>query len=56
MPQKVIIDLDPGVDDVLALLLCLSSPDVELAYIIPQFGNTDVEDACVEVNSTLMSL
>ncbi|TFY76348.1 hypothetical protein EWM64_g7659, partial [Hericium alpestre] len=38
----VIIDTDPGVDDTVAILLALSSPEIEiLAYVIT-FGNTDV--------------
>ncbi|WVO15915.1 hypothetical protein L204_103580 [Cryptococcus depauperatus] len=40
MPQKIIIDTDPGVDDVLAILLGLSSPEVDLALISIVFGNT----------------
>ncbi|KAI0823733.1 nucleoside hydrolase [Trametes gibbosa] len=36
----VIIDTDPGVDDVLALLLALASPEIEILAIIVSFGNT----------------
>ncbi|WOO78615.1 putative protein [Vanrija pseudolonga] len=39
-PHKIIIDTDPGVDDVLAILLALSSPEVEVALITAVFGNT----------------
>lgn len=41
MPRSIIIDTDPGVDDVLAILLALASPaevDVKLISIV--FGNT----------------
>jgi len=40
MPAKIILDTDPGVDDVLAILLSLSSPEVEVALISIVFGNT----------------
>lgn len=41
----IIIDTDPGVDDILAILLAITSPELEiLAYII-SFGNTDVHAA-----------
>ncbi|KAG2078776.1 nucleoside hydrolase [Suillus decipiens] len=41
----IIIDTDPGVDDTLAILLAIASPELEiLAYII-SFGNTDVHAA-----------
>ncbi|ORY35375.1 putative hydrolase [Naematelia encephala] len=39
-PQKVIIDTDPGVDDVLAILLGLASPEIDVALINIVFGNT----------------
>lgn len=45
MPVKCIIDCDPGCDDVLAILLGLSCPDLEIIAYIPQFGNTDCEAA-----------
>ncbi|KAF8604149.1 nucleoside hydrolase [Ceratobasidium sp. AG-I] len=46
MPKpKIIFDTDPGVDDVLALLLLLASDDAELALITINFGNTDLPHA-----------
>ncbi|KAI0775682.1 nucleoside hydrolase [Trametes elegans] len=38
----IIIDTDPGVDDTLALLLALASPELEVLAIVISFGN----DAC----------
>jgi len=38
--HKIVIDTDPGVDDVLAILLALASPEVDLALISIVFGNT----------------
>ncbi|WVW85819.1 hypothetical protein I302_107857 [Kwoniella bestiolae CBS 10118] len=40
MPQKIILDTDPGVDDVLAILLSLSSPELQVLLISIVFGNT----------------
>jgi hypothetical protein len=45
MPRKVIIDTDPGVDDVLAILLALSSPEIDLTLISIVFGNTHAPEA-----------
>ncbi|RPA92194.1 nucleoside hydrolase [Choiromyces venosus 120613-1] len=52
-PQKVIIDTDPGVDDVLALLLALSASEEELQVLLISltFGNIDVESCLLNVVS-----
>ncbi|KAG0641098.1 Inosine/uridine-preferring nucleoside hydrolase domain-containing protein [Tuber brumale] len=52
-PQKVIIDTDPGVDDVLALLLALSASAEELQVLLISltFGNIDVESCLLNVVS-----
>ncbi|ORY78531.1 Inosine/uridine-preferring nucleoside hydrolase domain-containing protein [Protomyces lactucae-debilis] len=42
MPQKIIIDTDPGVDDVLALLMALASPELDLLAITTVHGNIDL--------------
>jgi inosine-uridine nucleoside N-ribohydrolase len=44
MTRKIIIDTDPGVDDVIAIALAfLTSPnDTEIALITPVFGNTSL--------------
>jgi inosine-uridine nucleoside N-ribohydrolase len=44
MPRKLIIDTDPGVDDILALALAFLSPpnDIEISLITPVFGNTSL--------------
>ena len=39
-PQKIVIDTDPGVDDVLAILMGLASPELDVALISIVFGNT----------------
>ena len=37
--RKVIIDCDPGIDDALALMLALSSPELEILGITVVSGN-----------------
>ena len=44
-PLPVIIDTDPGIDDSLALLLALSSPELDVRGISVSYGNTTVENA-----------
>ncbi len=39
-PQKIIIDTDPGVDDVLAILMALASTEIDVSLISIVFGNT----------------
>jgi inosine-uridine nucleoside N-ribohydrolase len=43
MPKRVIIDTDPGIDDAMAMLLALQSPELELAAITTVSGNVPVE-------------
>ena len=45
MPLPVVIDTDPGIDDALALLLALSSPELDVRAITVCYGNTLVEHA-----------
>lgn len=52
-PTPLIIDTDPGVDDVLALLLALASPDeVCVKAITLTFGNTTLDHAYANVLRT----
>ncbi len=44
-PTPVIIDTDPGIDDCLALLLALNSPELDVRGISISYGNTVVENA-----------
>jgi inosine-uridine nucleoside N-ribohydrolase len=51
-PCPVIIDTDPGIDDMLALLLAIRSPELDVRGIAVSYGNTVVEHAhrnCVEI-------
>jgi inosine-uridine nucleoside N-ribohydrolase len=42
-PFRVIIDTDPGVDDALALLLAMRSPELQIEAITPVAGNVPLE-------------
>jgi inosine-uridine nucleoside N-ribohydrolase len=44
-PLPIIIDTDPGIDDCLALLLALNSPELDVRGITISYGNTIVENA-----------
>ena len=41
--RKVIIDCDPGIDDSLAIMLALKSPEIEVIGITIVCGNSPVE-------------
>lgn len=43
MARKIIIDCDPGVDDALAIVLAILSPDIELLGLTTTYGNADIE-------------
>ena len=43
MPQHIIIDTDPGVDDALALILALQSPELCVEAITAVSGNVHVD-------------
>ena len=47
MPKPVILDVDAGVDDALAILLALASPEVEVVGIATVSGNAHV-DKCTK--------
>jgi pyrimidine-specific ribonucleoside hydrolase len=41
-PTPLVIDTDPGIDDALALLLALASPEVDLRLVTSVHGNVDL--------------
>jgi purine nucleosidase len=43
MPKKIIFDTDPGIDDSMALLLALASPELDVIGVTTIFGNQQVE-------------
>ncbi|MEM4416769.1 MAG: nucleoside hydrolase [Nitrososphaerota archaeon] len=44
---KVILDMDPGIDDALAIMLALNSPELEIIGITTVSGNVHVEKTSV---------
>jgi inosine-uridine nucleoside N-ribohydrolase len=42
-PHRIIIDTDPGVDDALAILLALHSPELQVEALTPVSGNVPLE-------------
>jgi purine nucleosidase len=52
-PQRIIIDTDPGVDDALAFLLALTSPEIKLEALTTTQGNVTLEKATRNALSVL---
>ncbi|MEW6227963.1 MAG: nucleoside hydrolase [Bacillota bacterium] len=44
--ERIIIDTDPGVDDAMAILFALNSPEVDVEGLTVVHGNTEVEYCC----------
>ena len=42
-PAPLVLDLDTGIDDALALAYALGSPEVELVAVVCSYGNVPVE-------------
>jgi pyrimidine-specific ribonucleoside hydrolase len=42
-PTPLVIDTDPGIDDALAILLALASPEVDLRLVTAVHGNVELE-------------
>jgi purine nucleosidase len=53
MPQRVIIDTDPGIDDALALILGLASPELRIEAITTVCGNVPVDLATANALTVL---
>jgi purine nucleosidase len=45
IPKRILIDTDPGIDDALAFLLALASPEVQLEALTTTQGNVTLEKA-----------
>lgn len=52
-PRRVLLDTDPGIDDALAILLALASPEVELAGLAVVHGNCPLPDAVANALAVL---
>lgn len=42
MAQKIIIDMDPGIDDAMAIFFALQSPELAVLGVTAVFGNGGV--------------
>ena len=51
--RKVVLDMDPGIDDALALILALKSPEVQILGITTVAGNASVEMTAVNARRVL---
>ena len=52
-PKRILIDTDPGIDDSLAILLALASPEVQLEGLTTVHGNCSVEQGTINALSVL---
>jgi purine nucleosidase len=52
-PKRILIDTDPGIDDALAILLALVSPEVKLEGLTTVHGNCSAEQATLNALSIL---
>ena len=67
MPIRVVLDTDPGIDDSLAILLALASPEIDLAAVgdvwpdrqvyesIGRAGETDFESSARKLLGQFLS-
>ena len=53
MTKRILLDTDPGIDDALAILLALSSPEIKVEGIVTVHGNCTVDQATVNALSIL---
>ncbi|MGA6959164.1 MAG: nucleoside hydrolase, partial [Candidatus Acidiferrales bacterium] len=42
-PRRIILDTDPGIDDMMAIFLALRSPELQVEAITPVCGNVPLE-------------
>ena len=53
--KKMILDLDTGVDDALAIAYAVAAPDVDLIGIVSSYGN-NLLDVCAKNSLKLLEL
>ena len=53
MPQKIILDCDPGHDDAMAILLASASPAIELLAITTVAGNQTLPETALDASRFL---
>ncbi len=52
-PRRVLLDTDPGIDDALAILLALASPEIELVGLSVVHGNCPLADGVINALAVL---
>jgi purine nucleosidase len=52
-PRRIILDTDPGIDDALAILLALASPELQLEAVTVTIGNCSTAQGIVNALSVL---
>jgi purine nucleosidase len=52
-PKRIIIDTDPGIDDSLAILLALASPEIQLEGLTVVHGNCSMEQGTLNALAVL---
>lgn len=52
-PRRVLLDTDPGIDDALAILLALASPEIDLAALSVVHGNCTLAEGVVNALAVL---
>jgi purine nucleosidase len=53
MPKRILLDTDPGIDDSLAILLALASPEISLEGISVVHGNCSADQGTINALSVL---
>jgi len=56
MPKKIILDVDPGIDDAMALCMALSDPQLEVVAVTAVGGNVPPQMATRNVQAVLEQL
>jgi inosine-uridine nucleoside N-ribohydrolase len=56
MARKVILDVDPGIDDALAVALALFDPELEVVAVTATGGNVSPQQATINVQTILEQL
>ncbi|MDD3338399.1 MAG: nucleoside hydrolase [Lachnospiraceae bacterium] len=51
--KKIILDCDPGMDDSMAIVMAVKSPDLKLMAVTTVNGNYPIEVTCVNARKTL---
>lgn len=54
--RKIILDMDTGVDDALAILLAMNSPEIEVLGITAVGGNVDIQQTVLNTAAVLSHL